>query len=399
MESIFSLWDTNNEIFRLKKIQQIISFAGDGALKDGNQTSVEFRDLLFKMPSILLDKYINECLLDKDKFKDSGYVLQDIVNQIGARLGFKMEYGRYRGIKNVIGYDGIWNSNDHYIVVEVKTTDAYRINLDVLAKYRNELIEQKKFVAENSSILIIVGRFDTGDLEAQILGSRHAWDIRLISVDALLNLLSLKENLNDSKTSQQINSILRPMEYTKIDKLVDLITTTAKDLEISQNDLFLKEKICIDLQTNESIKMDLTFPIDFYDECVHRLNSFLNNNLIKQTKASYITSDNSTGIILTLSKSYAMKTGSEKFWFSLYPQHVNFLKESPKSFLAFGCGLNLNLYLIDYKLIQEILPYLTTTTKGTTTYWHVLIYNRNGNFTLRVPGKNEDIDLLNYEVK
>ncbi|MGH4125487.1 MAG: hypothetical protein ACREV6_21445 [Clostridium sp.] len=398
MVSISSLWDTNNEFFRSKKVQQIIAITGEGTLKDGNKTSLEFRDLLSKIPSKLLDEYANECLLDK--FLGSGYVLQDIVNQIGSRLGFEIQYGRYRGVKNAIGYDGIWVSKDQYnIVVEVKTTDAYRINLDDITKYRHKYIQQKNFALENSSILIIVGRFDTGDLEDQIIGSRHSRDIRLISVNALINLLYLKENLNDAKTFQQINSILRPMEYTKIDKLVDLITTTAKDLEISQNDLFLKDKSSIDFQSEALIKMNLTFPIDFYDESINRLNSYLNNNLIKQTKASYITSDNSTGIILTLSKSYTMKTGSEKFWFSIYPQHVNFLNELPKSFVAFGCGLNLNIYLINYKLIQEILPYMTTTTKGPTTYWHILIYNRNGNFTLRVPGKKQDIDLSKYKIK
>jgi len=35
-------------------------------------------------------------------------------------------------------------------------------------------------------VLIVVGRQDTGELEAQIRGSRHAWDIRLISAEALL---------------------------------------------------------------------------------------------------------------------------------------------------------------------------------------------------------------------
>ena len=66
-----------------------------------------------------------------------------IINQIGVRLGFTIEHGLYRGRQNDIGYDGIWHSKEHYsLVVEVKTTDAYRINLDIIAAYRDRLIEK-----------------------------------------------------------------------------------------------------------------------------------------------------------------------------------------------------------------------------------------------------------------
>ena len=90
------------------------------------------------------------------------------------------------------------------IIVEVKTTDAYRINLDHIYGYKRKLIDQKK-IAENASFLIVVGRKDTGDLEAQIRGSRYGWDFRLISVDSLMKLVQLKENLNDEKTVKQIS--------------------------------------------------------------------------------------------------------------------------------------------------------------------------------------------------
>jgi len=78
------------------------------------------------------------------------------------------------------------------VIVEVKTTDAYRISLDTIAGYRTRLQEQDT-VGKNTSILLVVGREDTGELEAQVRGSRHAWDVRLISVDALVSLVKLKE--------------------------------------------------------------------------------------------------------------------------------------------------------------------------------------------------------------
>lgn len=395
MVSISSLWDTNKEMFWTKKIKQIISFTGEGVLKDKNQTSVEFNEFLTKIPSKLLSKYANECL--SDKFEGSGYVLQDIVNQIGARLGFEIQYGRYRGVKNAIGFDGIWVSKNQYnILVEVKTTDVYRINLDTIANYRNKLIEQKNFTHKNSSILIIVGRSDTGDLECQILGSRHSWDVSLISVGALLNLLFFKEDNNDARTNAQIDCIFNPSAYARLDKLVDLIAPPTNNTDLSLNNSSSKDGDTI--TPKDLLLKDLTTLIDVYDECIHRINPYLNVSLIKKTKLSYVSTDNRTGIILTLSKSYAIKIKNEKFWFSLYPHHINFLKKFSNSYVAFGCGLNLKLYLINYKMIKDILPYLTTTTKGAITYWHFIIYNKNNTFTLRVPKKNQSIDLVPYKI-
>jgi len=105
-----------------------------------------------------------------------------------------MAGGRYRGATNANGFDGLWTTDDgDAILVEVKTTDAYRVSLETTAGYRRKLIRGGEIAEDKSSILYIVGRDDTGDLEAQVRGSRHAWDVRLISVGALLRLLRIKE--------------------------------------------------------------------------------------------------------------------------------------------------------------------------------------------------------------
>jgi len=75
---------------------------------------------------------------------------------------------------------------------------------------------------ECSSILIVVGREDTGDLEAQIRGSRYAWDVRFISVDALLRLMFLKEEVDDPATIQRIGNVLIPREFTRLDEISEL---------------------------------------------------------------------------------------------------------------------------------------------------------------------------------
>lgn len=143
MTSLTELWIDNKDFIVGKTIQQVIAFCGDGKLKDGATSSTEFRSFIKNIPSSLLSQYANECL--EMVFPQNGLVLQDIVNQMGNRIGFDVEYGLYQGRKNRIGYDGIWTAaNDYSIVVEVKTTDAYRINLDTISEYRSRLLADQK---------------------------------------------------------------------------------------------------------------------------------------------------------------------------------------------------------------------------------------------------------------
>ncbi|MGQ9870462.1 hypothetical protein, partial [Leptodesmis sp.] len=80
-----------------------------------------------------------------------GFALQDVVNQLGRRLGFQVVDGRYRGTKGDIGNDELWQfPNGHHVVVEIKTTDAYRIDTKSIAEYRRNLISNGKISEEFS---------------------------------------------------------------------------------------------------------------------------------------------------------------------------------------------------------------------------------------------------------
>src|SRR5438874_4507555 len=178
--SLPDLWITAPDQLRDKHVQQIISFAGEGKLLDGATASTEFRALLAHVPSQFLRRYATDCL--SEAFTSCGLALQDIVNEVGHRLGFEVTPGRYRGVSGQIGFDGLWKFSDHHsAVVEVKKSLAYRIELNTAARYRSELISEGR-ITDKSSILIVVGPQNTEDLEAQIRGSRHAWHVRVISI-------------------------------------------------------------------------------------------------------------------------------------------------------------------------------------------------------------------------
>lgn len=397
MSTILEIWEKDQNLLINKKISQIIQFIGEGKLRDNNQTSIELREWLDVVSIDYLEKYLYECL--DEKYLESGFVLQDIINQLGKRLGYEVNYGYYRGKRNEPGYDGIWETiNGNAIIIEVKTTDAYRINLDRVMEYKNSLkIRNEKY--EYSSVLIVVGRDDTGDLEAQIRGSKFAWDIRLISTDALIKLVKLKEKLNDSNISKQINIALKPIEYTRVDKLIDIMFLAVKDVESDKNVNNNEEKENIEDQIN--IREDKTkeTPVGFQEECLMRLRVSLNKSLVKLSKTSYGTQDKKFGIVIIISKEYDPPCGYEKkYWYSFHPYQSKFLEEYENKKVIFGCGNAESIISFPYNEIEKLLQYMWQTEKKDRTYKHIVILKNSNKFYLRLPydKKNDFLDISKY---
>ena len=389
--SLTDLWEKSKAELQAKNVQQIISFAGDGNLTDGSITSDEFRAFLKGISTDLIQRYADQCL--KDSFNGSGFVLQDIVNQIGHRLGFKVEYGRYRGVSNQIGYDGLWQlPNGHNIVIEVKTTDAYRIDLNKLAEYRKNLIKNETVEEKESSVLIVVGRKDTGDLEAQIRGSRHAWDMRLISVDALLRLMLLKQQVEDPVIIQKMYELLIPREFTKLDEIVEIVFFTAEDIieeePAEENDSDgIQEK-----------KVPKFTPVAFHQKCVSRIEKHLGATLVKQTRTQYSLADGSLALICMVSKEHSR--GKQKdYWFGFHPHQRDILQKAERAFIAFGCGSEELILLIPANDFIQWLDRLNQTIKEDRNYWHVHILYDNGRAMLTCKTGYDAIDLTKYILK
>ena len=394
MKNILEIWEENPELFKSKSLSQILNFIGDDKLKDNSNTSLEFRGLLQIIPTEIIRKFINDCLTEK--FENNGFALQDIINQIGLRLGFRIENGLYHGKVNLIGYDGLWTSKDDYsYIIEVKTTDVYRINLDVIAEYRKKLIESNKIIKDKSSLLIIVGRQDTGDLEAQIRGSKHAWDIRLLSSDSLLKLLVLKESLNDTKTIQQINEILKPNEYTKIDKLIELIFLTSQDIQLNNDqESILDEEI--DLKNDNSNKH---IQLSFNNNCILRIQKHLNKILKKESRTGFTDFDNEIGLISITSKKHSQNK-NEKYWFGFQLHQKNYLQNYKSTYIGFGCGSEDLIFLIPFNELEPLLKNMNTTEREDTMYWHVVIQNLNEKYYIyQTLNKNSPkFDITKYKL-
>ena len=383
------LWKTSRSQVEDKQIHQIIAFCGSGKLKDGSNASEELREFLSHVPTSFLIRYAEECLTEK--FDGNGFALQDIVNQAGRRLEFQVTDGRYRGVVGPeIGFDGLWQSTDgHGIVVEVKTTDAYRIDLNTIANYRRALIKEGQTTEDHSSILIVVGREDTGDLEAQIRGSKHAWDIRLISVDALLRLISLKESVDDLQIIRKISETLIPREFTKVDAIIDLVFSTAE--EVLQTEV-------LEQDIDETPRAKST-AAGFHAACILRVESALETSLVKQARIAYTTPDDSVAVICAVSREHAGRK-PPFYWFGFHPPQKKFLESHELAFIALGCGSEETVLLIPYADLESWLDGLWTTTQATGRfYWHISIAKSDGKLMMQRRKGLKPINLSKYLLK
>jgi hypothetical protein len=268
-----------------------------------------------------------------------------------------------------IGFDGIWVSPEgQALILEVKTTDAYRISLDSIIGYRDRLMKAGQIVPP-SSVLIVVGREDTGELEAQIRGSRHAWDMRLISADALIKLVQLKENSEGSETGQKIRSLLIPREYTRLDEMIDVMFTTAKEVENVPVTVDSNE---VPLTSNSAdVSPKLKGAWEFTDSgelqakreaIVAALAQRDAMPLIKKSRALYWSPDHSERAAFTISKRYTRK-GGPQYWYAYHPQWEEFLNDAEHSYFVLGCMDRDHAFAIPAQVLHPLLKYLNKTIK------------------------------------
>jgi len=370
-----------------KRIKQIVGILGDGRLVDGGETSREFREFLGNVrDSSYLSRYVKECL--EDSFENSGLVLQDLINEVGNRLGFKVEHGRYQGTKKDLGWDGIWEANNKTFIIEVKTTDTYSLRLDQINKFKTEIVDKRNLNSKNTFILIVTGRSETGSIEQQIRGSENARDTRLISCKSLLNLLQVKETISDvHKALGRIQQILQPFDYTRLDNIVSMLFGTAED--IKGYDSALADYDEVPSRGKKSAK-----PVSYHNQCLNQLSQYFKKQLVKQGRCFFASSDDKIRVVCAVSKEYGnSRDGKTGYWFAFHPNQKEFLASAKEGYVAFGCGSEKHIVLFGRDEFLKNIPFLNQTKREERHYWHVIIEKRDDKWTLNRTKESGRLDV------
>ena len=395
--SLIELWKSQPDSFRHYKARQIAAFAGDGNIRDDSDCSSELRQYLRAVSTDLLADYAHECL--EHGFPDSGFFLQDVVNELGRRLEFDVSNGRYRGIQGAIGFDGIWNiPSGPSIVVEVKTTDTYNVSLDKISGYRQKLVETD-VLDKTASVLFVVGRKDTGALEAQIRGSRHAWDMRVVGVDSLIKLVRVKEKSSEDTTVNQIRELLRPFEYTRVDRILDVVFSAANDVIHDEQSIDSEESI--EHVQGDSASQDRT-PQQKLDDvrlkAAIALSAKTGINLVRKRQALFEDKATDARACITVSKRY--DNAMQPYWYAYHPKWDEFLGGAQQGFMVFGCVDRNDAFAIPLAEMRKILPSLNQTTKPDgAMYWHVKFAESPSGIVMFASKTGERFPLQPYRIE
>lgn len=393
--SLLALWQSSPEETLSKNIQTLVALATDSErLRDDAPSTLEIRTFLSEVESSHLTEFADYCT--NNAFPESGFVLQDVVNEIGRRLGFRVENGRFRGVKNDIGFDGIWTGPTANLIVEVKTTDAYRINLDALQNYSSKLAEAGR-VPLNTPTLIIVGRNDTGELEAQVRGSRHAWSIRIIGIDALTKLMDVNTNTSGDEVTRKIHSVLLPFEYTRLDRIVDIVFAAVSDDKVLNELLEDDSEENSTPDTRSQIRTERDKIVAKKDAAIDQLSKEKGQRLRQVKHSMYATPDGSIRAVSVVSKWYEKKSG---YWYA-YHEHPQreFLAAADQGYYLVGMVDREEAYAIPFEILERFWGQLgQTIRKEGAIYKHIIIDLVDGELFLRVRTKDQLVALKDYRV-
>lgn len=272
-------------------LKQVLELVGDLDDAPGEKTPRErFRRFLAQnLTSVgAVRDYVEECL--RNSGEQYNRALQDLVNHLGRLMGFDVTFGRYKGVQGEIGFDGVWKSpSGLYIVVEVKTTDAYAIKTVTLIGYIDQLISEHKIPDWDHALgLYIVGRSDAElkQLENSIIAEKRTHQLRVITVDKLLTLAEL---LADYEMEHEaVLTVLRPTSPV-VDSLIELMAgLVAKEIRTADEGT---------QQSQEEITEPESVDVKYYLTPVASDDTYTAEELIKKLLGAgiYAVSENSLG--------------------------------------------------------------------------------------------------------
>jgi len=204
-------------------LERIVSLAGDW--KDESRASQQFRDIIEDEQTTTeeIESYLQEAIEGSESYHNRA--LQDLVNNVGRRLGFEVEYGIYQGVSGTIGYDGHWVSTatneETHLVVEIKKSTAFSIGPEQAGDYMEELVENEGLDRGQVYGLYVVGNGDVETVSQTILGSKYRDRMRVITAQRLLDLLEIQAD--SGLRHDQVVDVLLPINAVDVGQLVGLI--------------------------------------------------------------------------------------------------------------------------------------------------------------------------------
>ena len=216
--------------------------------------------------------------------------------------------------------------------------------------------------------------------------------MRLISIDSLSKLMEVNINSQSSEVTDKIHQLLKPFDYTRLDKIVDVIFTTAEDRKQIE-EIYLDDEE--DAAKNPQDRTSKDILADKKELAIKKLSEKIGHILIKRKYSLYSDQEDAIHAVVAISKQYER---SEKYYWYAYHNtpHRSFLSETKEGYMVFGMSDSDVSFAIPYQELEKIYSDLYSTVKDSgREYKHIYIYVDNNKFVLRTKS-GKDLDLSSF---
>jgi len=195
------------------------------------------------------------------------------------------------------------------------------------------------------------------------------------------------------------------MEFTRLDGLVDVMFTTATDVEstIDEPADVVAVEISVPVSRKEtadgSSGWEFTEPAlldQKRNEIVEALARESRAKLVKKSRALFWDASHEVRVACSISKRYPK---SYLYWYAYHPEWNEFLQEGRDAYLVLGC-MDLDFaFAIPLKVIATNLAALNTTTTSKKTYWHIhIVEGGDGGYAMPLPHLGTQLALDQFKI-
>jgi hypothetical protein len=222
-------------------------------------------------------------------------------------------------------------------------------------------------------------------------------------VDALLNLVRIKESADNQETIARIRRLLTPLEYTRLDDLVDVVFTTTQDVEAAvaaETGTPLEPASQAQSESAEGVWEFTPSAViqEIRERIVSALGRQLQSSFVKKSRALYWDPGQRQRVVCTVSKRYTNQ-GLVKYWYAYHPQWHTFLQEADHGFFVLGCTDLEVAFTLPLAVIRDHLEEFHTTEKkgGSEHYYHIKIVDAGADkYALQLPRSGQTLALDPY---
>lgn len=211
---------------------------------------------------------------------------------------------------------------------------------------------------------------------------------------AAVSMVQIRERSDDNSTARQIRTLLRPFEYTKIDKIIDIIFTTTQNTE-AQGEIQPSPEEVADTREGKQVRTDLELLNAKRLEIVDLFAKLKGVNLIRRGTTLFSDPDKQLRVCCAVSKRY--DKDYQPYWYAFHPAWDTFLGDGSEGYFILACMDRSEAYALPYTWLSANKDSLNITDRGDKSYWHVPVTTlANGDLAINLSKVGKKLALKSY---